>query len=163
HVGDEPTDVLFAGSPQRAFVCVSGEDSIKSWDAATRGSYLATKTQLARHPHALATNSAGTELYVSVGQASNGTTVIPADTVQAGGGLPRPNPAMDGSVAAAPHGGLIVHFNGQHWVDERPSSVKTWDTAVKYSLPHLGLLVYDTGSLAQLRTRGDLSSNNFNI
>ncbi|MDZ4804038.1 MAG: hypothetical protein SGI90_04125, partial [Candidatus Eisenbacteria bacterium] len=33
-VGDEPTDVVFAGTAGRAFVCVSQEDAIKIWDPA---------------------------------------------------------------------------------------------------------------------------------
>ena len=31
-VGDEPTDVIFAGNPVRAYVCISQEDAVKAYD-----------------------------------------------------------------------------------------------------------------------------------
>src|SRR6185295_12536816 len=46
------------------------------------------------------------------------------------GGLPAPN-ATDGG-AAQPEVGLIVKFNGTHWLDEIGRS---WDLAVNFALP----------------------------
>lgn len=162
HVGDEPTDVAFAAG--KAFVCVSGEDAIKPFDPATLASAgAAMTTQFARHPRALAVNSAGTELYVTVRECGNKTTVVPPPVVQVGGGLPPPNPPKSGALPAAPSVGLIVQHVGGHWVDERGAGVKTWDSTIPYTLNEIGLIAFDPSTGAQLRTVTGLGSNVFNV
>jgi YVTN family beta-propeller protein len=58
-VGDEPTDVVFAGSPKRAFVCVSGEDAVKIYGLANPSAPTldVTRAIFGRHPRSLAAGS----------------------------------------------------------------------------------------------------------
>ncbi len=162
HVGDEPTDVAFAAG--KAFVCVSGEDVIKPFDPVTLAPAGAVMpTAFARHPRALAVNSAGTELYVTVRESGNKTTVVPAPVVQIGGGLPPPNPPKSPSLPPAPSVGLIVQNQGGHWVDERGAGVKTWDSNIPYTLNEIGVIAFNPSSGAQIRTVTGLGSNVFNV
>ena len=162
-VGDEPTDVVFAGSPRRAFVCVSGEDAVKiySLSGESGASLDATTPVFGRHPRALAAR--GNEVYVAILDAGNRTTTLSAATVQAGGGPPPPNPPIKAGLPAPPATGLIVQKVGNDWVDERPASVKTWNSVIPYDLPDEDVSVIDAGSGAVLRTVSDVGTNLFDV
>lgn len=161
-VGDEPTDVVFAGSPRRAFVCVSGEDAVKLYGLAnpTAPAFALARSIFGRHPRALAAR--GGEVYVGVLDAGNRTSIVSADQVQAGGGLPPPSPPrrLGGS---GPDVGLIVQKVGANWVDERPASQKTWNSVIPYDMPDRDLHVLDANTGALLRTVSDVGTNLFNI
>jgi DNA-binding beta-propeller fold protein YncE len=120
-VGDEPTDVVFAGTPKRAFVCVSGEDAVKVYDLTDplAPTLAVNRPIFGTHPRALAAR--GNEVYVGVLDAGNRTTIVSANQVQAGGGPPPPSPPRR-LTSAAPEVGLIVQNVGGDWVDERPAS-----------------------------------------
>src|SRR5205085_2547383 len=140
-VGDEPTDVVFAGSPLHAFVCVSGEDQVKSFDPATLAGAFAPTPIFGRHPRALAVGGGGSQVYVGVLDAGNRTTIVPARTVTALGGPSPPNPPMNPSLPAAPAVGVIVQWDGSHWIDDGLPSPKIWDAGVPpgFTLPDLDL------------------------
>jgi DNA-binding beta-propeller fold protein YncE len=161
-VGDEPTDVVFAGTPKRAFVCVSGEDAVKVYDLTDPlAPTLALNRQIfGTHPRALAARS--NEVYVGVLDAGNRTTIVSASQVQAGGGPPPPSPPRR-LTSAAPEVGLIVQNVGGNWVDERPASQKTWNSVIPYTLPDRDIHVLDANSGALLRTVSDVGTNLFNL
>src|SRR2546430_8652743 len=90
-VGDEPTDVVFAGTPTRAFVCVSGLDQVKAFDPATGAPAFSPTPIFGRHPRALAVGPGGTQVFVSIQECGNRTTIVSAAKVRAGGGPSPPN------------------------------------------------------------------------
>jgi YVTN family beta-propeller protein len=161
-VGDEPTDVLFAGTPRRAFVCVSGEDAVKLYDltSPTAPSLSLVRPVFGRHPRALAAR--GNEVYVGILDSGNRTTIIGATTVEAGGGPAPPTPPRK-LTSAAPDVGLIVQKVGSDWVDERPASQKTWNSVVPYDLPDQDVHVLDANTGALLRTVTDVGTNLLNL
>jgi YVTN family beta-propeller protein len=134
-VGDEPTDVVFAGSAGRAFVCVSQEDAIKIYDPANLASPPVVVPLFGSDPRALATNASGTAVYAAIFEGGNRTSILGEDEVVAGGGPPPPNPPKLPSLPAAPDVGLIIRWNGANWVDE--TGTKNWNTVVPipYTLP----------------------------
>ncbi len=75
-VGDAPTDVVFAGNPKRAFVCVSGEDAVKiySLDSGVAHTLDTVRPVFASHPRALAV--AGGEVWVGALEAGNRTSIL---------------------------------------------------------------------------------------
>ena len=83
--GDEPQDVVFAGSPTRAYVSVSMEDVVKVYDPTTLA--LVTTVPVNGHmPRGLARNAAGTRVFASMLQGGNRTSVLPASL--AAGNIP---------------------------------------------------------------------------
>lgn len=161
-VGDEPTDVVFAGSPKRAFVCVSGEDAVKLYDLVDplAPTLAANQTIQGTHPRALA--AWGNEVYVGVLDAGNRTSVVSASLVRAGGGPPPPSPPRK-LTSSAPDVALIVQQVGSDWVDERAASQKTWNSVIPYTLPDRDVQVLDASSGAPVRTVSDVGTNLFNL
>jgi DNA-binding beta-propeller fold protein YncE len=161
-VGDEPTDVVFAGTTSgvRAFVCVSEEDAVKIYDPAN----LATAPQVlampGRHPRALAKNGDGSQVYVTIQEAGNRTTVVPQAKVTAGGGPPAPIPAPSPAIAdSAPHVGLIVKRSGSNWLDE---TGRNWNASVQYDVTDYGLVILDANALAITGQSSGVGTVNFN-
>jgi YVTN family beta-propeller protein len=166
-VGDEPTDVVFAGpGSDKAFVCVSGgaleivgfsqitgaTGAVKVFDANNPLANPVTIENFGKQPRALARNSDGSRVFVSVFESGNQTTIVPEATVTANGGLPPPNPAMDPSLPTRPNTGLIVKWDGSNWKDEISRS---WTADIPYTLADVDLLVIDASTSAiSARVRG---------
>ena len=171
-VGDEPTDILFAGpGGQKAFVCVSGggrqtidgisvtgaNGAVKVFDPANLAAAPQVINIFAKQPRALARDASGGQVFVSVFESGNQTTLIPQPIVAQHGGLPAPNPAMRSGLPAAPNTGLIVKWNGSAWADETGNAA--WDQFVTYTLADIDLVTIDATSAnasitAQLRGLG---------
>jgi YVTN family beta-propeller protein len=145
-VGDEPTDIIFAGSAREmAFVCVSGGASllsgisvdqlghgqVKVFDPNNLTASPVTIDILAKQPRALARNADGSRVFISVFESGNQTTVVKESDVTANGGLPAPNPPIAAGLPPAPHTGLIVKRVGTQWVDELGRS---WNASIPYTL-----------------------------
>ena len=139
--GDDPFDVVFAGSPERAFVSASGLDRIEIFDPAAPDAAPVLLPLAGDMPRALATD--GTRVYVAFFGAGNETTVLDEATVSSalspypGAPNPPPNdgflftPAPDPSLPPAAPAALIVRrdakgawrdVNGFDW-----SAAVTWD------------------------------------
>jgi YVTN family beta-propeller protein len=102
-VGDEPTDLAFAGVPERAFVCLSQEDRILVIDpAAPEGSRPSIPLQ-GSDPRSLALSPDGNTLYVTIHDSGNETTAIPFATVEALGGPPAPDPPTKRGATGTPY------------------------------------------------------------
>ena len=141
-VGDEPTDVVFAGQQQEmAFVCVSGLSQVKAYDPNAPASDPQTISIRGKQPRALARDSSGGRVFVSVFESGNNTTVIPATQVAAAGGPPKAFPKMAKRLPPAPEVGLIVKWNGSAWVDERGNT--KWTQFVPYTLSDVDLTLID--------------------
>jgi YVTN family beta-propeller protein len=74
---DTPADVVFAGSPVRAFVSCALPNTVQVFDAATR--QLVTNLTLeAERPKALAVSPDGQRVYAAIFESGNGTTLVGA-------------------------------------------------------------------------------------
>jgi YVTN family beta-propeller protein len=144
-VGDEPTDIVFAGQQsERAFVCVSGLSQVKVYDPSAPAASPQVITIRGKQPRALTRDAAGARVFVSVFESGNQTTTVPADVVAANGGPPPPNPAMSAGLPPAPNVGLIVKSNGTSWSDERNDG--RWTSLIPYTLADVDLVVLDTSN-----------------
>ncbi|AGP38987.1 hypothetical protein [Sorangium cellulosum] len=167
-VGDEPRDIVFAGPKRsRAFITTAhrgqnvpfdpqittpgvGRADVWVFDArqlgtSLGGTPLSIVTLFSDTPRALAVTPDGSRVYAAAFHSGNRTTSIDESLVpnggEAAGGLPWPNTNSEG--VPQPEVGLIVKFDGAHWVDElgRP-----WDDMVRFSLPDKDVFVIDAAA-----------------
>ncbi|KYF68653.1 beta-propeller fold lactonase family protein [Sorangium cellulosum] len=164
-VGDEPRDIVFAGRGRsRAFITTAhrgqnipfdpqlttpgvGRADVWVFDAdhlgtSLGGTPLSIVTLFSDTPRALAVTPDGSRVYAAAFHSGNRTTSIDESLVpnggEAEGGLPWPNTNFEG--IPQPEVGLILKFDGAHWVDELG---RDWDSAVRFSLPDKDVFVID--------------------
>ena len=160
-VGDEPRDIVFGGPKHdRAFITTAhrgqnnpndpqlttpgvGRADVWIFDAKNPGGTpLNILTLFTDTPRALAVTPDGSRVYAAGFQTGNRTTTIFQELIPAGGeangGLPATR--VDAAGEAQPETGLIVKFNGQHWVDELN---RVWDDKVRFNLPDKDVFVID--------------------
>jgi DNA-binding beta-propeller fold protein YncE len=167
-VGDEPRDIVFGGAGKnRAFVTTAhrgqnvpydpqlttpgvGRADVWVFDAnqlgnTLTGTPLTIVTLFSDTPRALAVSPDGSKVYAAAFHSGNRTTTVHEIFVpnggQAAGGLPAPNTSADGT--PQPEVGLIVRFNGTHWVDELN---RVWDDKIRFSLPDKDVFVLDANA-----------------
>ncbi|MBX3388086.1 MAG: hypothetical protein KF691_01380 [Phycisphaeraceae bacterium] len=73
---DEPSDVVFAGTPQRAFVTCSSAKVVQVFDAANPGSPTAEIAIKGEVPRAMAVSPDGTRVYAAIFESGNGSTIL---------------------------------------------------------------------------------------
>src|SRR5262245_21191293 len=154
HRGQQRTDpsisgVPGAGDPQLTIPSVNRVD-VWAFDATNPGTTLGGTplsiiTLFGDTPRALAVSSDGATVFAAVFHSGNQTTSANEGVVCNGGasagactvngvtfpgGLPAPN--VDANNVTGPETGLVLKFNGTHWVD---TLSRTWDNAVNFSLP----------------------------
>ena len=160
-VGDEPRDIVFAGKGRgRAFVTTAhrgqnagddpqlltpgvGRADVWVFDARNPGGGLGGTpltriTLFSDTPRALAVSPDASKVYAAAFLSGNRTTTITEGIVSANGGTPPPHTNYAG-IPQAPTG-LIVKFDGTHWVDELG---RQWDSKVRFSLPDKDVFVLD--------------------
>ena len=140
-VGDEPADVVFAGTPQRAFISLGIPERVAAVDAANPGT-IASIPIAGSQPRAMAVSPDGSRVYLAIFESGNHSTALPHATVSLANGPyagqnPPPNagtsfsPPKSASNGPAPRVGQIVRKsasgqwldgNGRNW-----SSFVTWD------------------------------------
>jgi len=149
---DEPCDVVFAGSPERAFVSCSQANSIMVFNPADLGAAPTIVEIVAEEPKALAVSPDGMTVYAAIFESGNGTTLIAGgaeggvidvppndamdDTNNPYGGVnPPPNdggnfePAQNPSNPAPPRVGLIVRQDDSgNWLDDNGNDWTPWIT-----------------------------------
>ena len=152
-VGDEPSDVVFAGTSVRAYVSVSQEDAVKVYDPANLGAAPVVIPIPGREPRALARNLDGSEVLVDVFHSSAQSTCLSA--AEAGDSLPAPNPPMNPALPAAPKTGLSIKRSTGGWIDQ---SGHLWNSKIPYSVPLVELVYLSTASNTVLGSRGDIAS-----
>ena len=152
-VGDEPRDIVFAGeNGDRAFITTAhrgqnipfdpqlttpgvGRADVWVFDANNLGSNLEGTplniiTLFTDTPRALAVSQDGKSVYAAGFKTGTQTTTVWVGKVTEEGGPPAPTTNVTGEVQ--PASGLIVKWNGEHWVDEIG---RVFDEHVKFSLP----------------------------
>lgn len=142
-VGDEPTDVVFAGEPERAFVAVSQENLVRIYDPTNLAATPVTVPLAMEEPLALGVSPDGGTVWVAAMNSGNRTTIVDHDDVILGGGPPPPNPPMRPDLPEPPATGLIVSHDGNDWVDE---SGRSWSAYVPYTLLDYDVVGIDTGA-----------------
>jgi DNA-binding beta-propeller fold protein YncE len=163
-VGDEPRDIVFAGEHRgRAFITTAhrgqntrrdpqlttpgvGRADVWVFDAANLGNTLEGEpltvlTLFTDTPRALAVTPDGRSVYAAGFHTGNRTTMLLEDYVPDGFG---PNgvlgPRTNFQGVNAPEVGLIVKYDGQHWVD---IAGRQWDPFVKFNLPDKDVFMID--------------------
>jgi len=173
-VGDEPQDVVFAGTPTKAYVSVSTQDVIKVYDPSTL-TLSATIPVNGRMPRALARNAAGTLVYASIFQAGNRTSVLSPSEVAPG--LPEEvdfprdttnkigHPDYPAVAAPAPSVAAIIQYadggsSGAGWYDEQGGFRSG---TVPYTMYEVDVAEIKTGSDAVSRNFGKMGSTIFAV
>jgi YVTN family beta-propeller protein len=141
-VGDEPTDLVFAGTPAKAYVAVSGLRQVKIFDINNLTANPQVLTIEGKQPRALAKDNTGSRVFVSVFESGNQTTVVQTSDVRKAGGLPAPNPPILASLPSAPLTSIIVKRQGKNWVDE--TGDKRWTKFVPHTLADNDVVMIDT-------------------
>ncbi|MBK7974001.1 MAG: hypothetical protein IPK07_12245 [Deltaproteobacteria bacterium] len=155
--GDEPTDVVFAGNPQRAFVSVSQENKVMVYDPENLGAAPLAVPIAGEDPRALATD--GTRVYAAIFESGNDTTGIPPEVVSDpsgpyGGLNPPPNtpggfvPAMAPDLPPPPGVAQIVGKDALgRWID---SAGKNWSALVGWDIHDHDVAVIPAANPAQV-------------
>src|SRR4051812_24916075 len=167
-VGDEPRDIVFGGARRdRAFITTAHRGQNVPYDpqlttpgvgradvwvfdadhlgATLTGTPLTIVTLFTDTPRALAVSPDGSKVYAAGFHSGNRTTTINEALVpnggEAAGGVPGPNTNAEG--VPRPEVGIIVKFNGTHWVDVLN---RVWDDKVRFSLPDKDVFVINANA-----------------
>lgn len=162
-VGDEPADVVFAGSPERGFVSLARPSQLAVVDLAGKNPTVTTLAIAGASPRALATDPARTRVYLAIFESGNRTTVVPRASVTAasgpyGGQNPPPNSGNAFSPPRAPgqppppRVSQIVRKAGDGtWRDDNG---RNWSSFITWDLHDHDLATIDANTLAITWTSG---------
>ena len=145
YVEDEPADVVFAGSPQRAYVSVSRLNQVQVFDVSTHAR-VATIALTGANPRALAVSADGTRVYVAFALAGNRTTIIPAANA------PAPPPPTNQALPAAPQQGIIVD-----------ATDPSWTGVIRYTMPDNDVAEISTSTNTVSRYASGVGTTNLGI
>lgn len=141
-VGDEPTDIVFAGlTNEKAFVSIAGFDHVKVFDVADPTQEPQVINIRGKQPRSLTKDNTGTQVFVSVFESGNQTTILDPNQVKDGGGAPKVSPKRPKKFGKAPQVGLIVKFDGSKWVDDTGDA--RFNSLVPYKLADVDVVVLD--------------------
>ncbi|MDA0802976.1 MAG: hypothetical protein O2819_04375 [Planctomycetota bacterium] len=166
--GDEPCDVVFAGSPSRAFVSVSQLNQVRVFDP---GNLSAAPTIIAiegEDPRALATD--GTRVYAAIFESGNNTTLVPLAAVSStanpypGDPNPPPNsgnsfdPPIATGLPSAPDVSVIVRRQASDntWRDDNNGN---WTSSITWGMHDHDLAIINASSLAVTYANGLMNTN----
>ncbi|MDP6539242.1 MAG: hypothetical protein QF903_03155 [Planctomycetota bacterium] len=133
---DEPCDVVFAGTPERAFVSCSQAGRILVFDPADPTAAPVEIEIEGEDPRALARSLDGTTVYAAIFESGNGSTILSGGL---DGSRPFSYPPDALGAAAGPHGGLNPPPNAGANFEPRPAA----DTPPP---PRVGLIVKRDGN-----------------
>lgn len=137
---DEPADVVFAGTPRRAFVSCSMARTLLVFDPTNRTASPMRRTILGEQARSLAVSPDGRTVYLAIFESGNGTTAVTGGKTDGlevditrdprgpyGGVSPPPNsanatkfnPPLNPNNPAPPPVSMIVRKNGKGgWLDD---------------------------------------------
>jgi YVTN family beta-propeller protein len=176
-VGDEPRDIVFAGTNrERAFITTAhrGQNSpvdpalntpsvgrADVWvfdstalDDTPGGQALDILTLFGDRPRPLAVSNDGLRVYAGIMLSGNGTTSI------APGNFTKREPTASADNVTQPDTGLIVRKQGFNWVDELG---QVWNNRVPFSLPDFDVFEIDAVNLTEVRTFAGVGTILFNM
>jgi YVTN family beta-propeller protein len=162
-VGDEPADVVFAGSPTRAFVTLSQLNRVLVLDPANPTVPGVNVAIQGEDPRALAVSPDGTRVYAAIFESGNHSTLLSRNQVNAvsgpyGGQNPPPNsgnlfdPPIAGGLAPPP---VVTHIvrkqaNGQ-W---RDGNDRNWTNFVTWDVHDHDVAIIDANALTVTYSNG---------
>jgi YVTN family beta-propeller protein len=117
---DEPCDVLFAGSPQRAFVSCSQANTVLVFEPSNRTAPPVRLTLDGEDPRELALSPGGDKVYAAIFESGNETTIVGS-----GGTVPGDFPPNAVGFAGGPYGG----------VNPPPNAGATFEPPIAAGLP----------------------------
>lgn len=135
---DEPSDVVFAGNPQRAFVTCAVAKVVQVFDVAGGDAPVAEVPIKGESPRAMAVSPDGTTVYAAVFESGNGTTVLGGGATMGIGGAVLAFPPNVVTDASGPYGGVNPppNFGGTFVPAKNPAAGTP---------PAVGLIVRDDG------------------
>ncbi|MFZ9689232.1 MAG: YncE family protein, partial [Phycisphaerales bacterium] len=166
-VGDEPADLVFAGSPQRAFVTLAQPNRVVAFDPALDVPVLSQVTINGPQPRAMAVSPDGSTVYVAIFESGNRTTIVPRGAVNNTGGPyggqnPPPNsgtqfdPPRTPGQPLPPRVAHIVRKNQQNrWMDDNN---RDWTSFVTWDFFDHDVAIIDASTLAVSYAGGALST-----
>jgi len=155
-VGDEPADVVFAGTPARAIVTLSQPNRLLVLDAAAPGAPLANLLLQGEDPRALAVSPDGARVIAAIFESGNHTTAVQRAAVNNpngpyGGQNPPPNsgdefvPPIAVGLADPPPVAQIVRKVGSSWLD---GNGRNWTNFVGWDVHDHDAAIVDANSFA---------------
>ncbi len=152
--GDEPVDVIFAGSPQRAFVSVMARNQVAVYDPANLSNPPVIIPIEGQNPSSLATD--GTRVYVGIRESGNRTSIVPREQVSEidgpyAGVNPPPNsgteffPPFNMLNPPAPPDGIVVRKVGAQWLDDNTGD---WSAKVPWDVVDHDVAIIDASTLS---------------
>jgi len=136
---DEPADVVFAGTPQRAFVTCSVAKVVQVFDIAGSDAPVTEIPIKGESPRAMAVSPDGSTVYAAVFESGNGTTVL-------GGGA---TAGIGGAVLAFPPN-VVDDVTGPYGGINPPPNVGTMFMPAKNPAagtpPRVGIIVRNDGT-----------------
>ena len=160
-VGDEPSDVVFAGTPTRAYVSVTGEDVIRVYSPWNLSAPVAVIPSPGHRPRTLAKTANGQFVYCTMFEGGNRVTVVPAASIPVDSFPHDPDfPRNPGLPASKPRVGLVVQNQSGVWADMYGTA---WNSKIKYTMPDIDLAEINTGTFSVSRTFATLGGANFAV
>ena len=162
-VGDEPADVAFAGSPQRAFVSLPLTSSVVVLDPANAATAAQTVAIQGASPRAMAVSPDGSKVYLAIFESGNHSTIIPETIVNNrngpyAGANPPPNagtgfsPAISSSLPTPPKVAHVARKNASNrWID---GNGRDWTSLITWDVLDNDLAVITANSLATTYVKG---------
>jgi YVTN family beta-propeller protein len=166
-VGDEPADIVFAGSPQRAFVSLAQPNRVVAFDPSLELPSFSAVTINGPQPRALAVSPDGSMVYVAIFESGNRTTIVPRVAVNNTGGPyggqnPPPNsgtqfdPPRAAGQPLPPRVAHIVRKNAQsRWLDDNN---RDWTGFVNWDFFDNDVAIVNASTLAVSYAGGALST-----
>lgn len=156
-VGDEPRDLIFAGTPRRAYVSMGAANQVRVFDPANPTAAPAVIALQGEEPRALAASPDGNTVYVGFFESGNLTAAVRQQDVSNaagpyGGQNPPPNsgatfdPPMAAGLAVAPAVAQIVRRDAAGaWRDDNG---RDWSAFVGWNLLDHDVAAIDTATQA---------------
>ncbi len=165
--GDEPADVVFAGSPVRAYVTVAQLNQVRVYDPANPGLAPTIVTIQGEEPRALAVSPDGSRVYAAIFESGNATGAVRQQDVSAANGPyagqnPPPNsgnqfsPALAAGLQAPPPVAQIVRRNAAGvWRDDNG---RNWSSFVTWNLHDHDVAIISTSNLGVTYASGMMTT-----
>ncbi|MSR29705.1 MAG: hypothetical protein EXS03_09075, partial [Phycisphaerales bacterium] len=154
-IGDEPADIIFAGSPERAYVSLAQPRQLARFDPAAASPTISTISIAGPQPRALAKSPDGSLVYVAIFESGNHSVIIPRATVSAasgpyGGQNPPPNsggsfvPSIGAGLPQAPPVAHIARKNAaSQW---RDGNNRNWTSLIDWDVLDRDIAVVNTAT-----------------